>query len=83
MVTNPVEVDDVYHATAKLFGPLLRRLFPPSGRRRADAVAPLPPPVEHERPAAPLPPVVRGEDTVLVRPYLVAYEQQYGLEGVA
>ncbi|MFG3117280.1 hypothetical protein ACGF4C_23115 [Streptomyces sp. NPDC048197] len=45
MVTNPVEVDDVYHATAKLFGPLLRRLFPPSGRRRADAVAPLPPPL--------------------------------------
>ncbi|MFD0169471.1 hypothetical protein ACFVJH_35880 [Streptomyces decoyicus] len=27
--------------------------------------------------------MVRGEDTALIRPYLVAYERTHGLEGAA
>ncbi|MEU8787037.1 hypothetical protein [Streptomyces sp. NPDC048637] len=75
-------------AIAKLFGPLLCRFFPPSGRRRAAARAD----VARERPEA-VPAVrrprvarvtvVRGEATRLVRPYLVAYERAHGLEAVA
>ncbi|WP_310717777.1 hypothetical protein [Streptomyces lydicus] len=68
---------------ARLFEALLRRLFPASGRRRAGALATYP-----EAPSAvcrPMPrhPAVRGEDTVLVRPYLVAHERAHGLEAVA
>ncbi|MER7150663.1 MULTISPECIES: hypothetical protein [Streptomyces] len=70
---------------ARLFEALLRRLFPASGRRRAGAPT-QPPEANRPLPGRPHPwcgPVVRGEDTVLVRPYLVAHERAHGLEAVA
>ncbi len=75
-------------AIAKLFGPLLCRFFPPSGRRRAAARADLAmerpeavPVVRRPRVACAT--VVRGEATRLLRPYLVAYERTHGLEAAA
>ncbi len=69
---------------ARLLEALLRLLFPASGRRRAGTVAECvhatpDPRGSHPRCA----PLVRGEDTVLVRPYLVAYERAHGLEVAA
>ncbi|MFI2185403.1 hypothetical protein [Streptomyces sioyaensis] len=78
----------MFPRTAQLFESLLRRLVPPSGRRRAvDCTAAS----LEERLAAratrrsrvPYVPMVRGEDTLLVRPYLVAYERTHGLECAA
>jgi len=68
---QPVEVDDVFQATARLFLPLLRLVLPPTGRRRA---AEHPPPVQYpsNRPV----PALSGEDIGLVRPYLVAHERR-------
>ncbi|MFF8369181.1 hypothetical protein ACF05W_10100 [Streptomyces lydicus] len=68
---------------ARLFEALLRQLFPASGRRRAGALATYPDAPPALRRARPRHPVVRGEDTALVRPYLVAHERTHGLEVVA
>ncbi|MFI2366985.1 hypothetical protein [Streptomyces sp. NPDC018833] len=68
------------HRIARLLDPLLRLLWPaPPGRHRAHGTPP-----ECGRNAATVPPYptcaprpyYRGEDSPLVRPYLVAHEQQ-------
>lgn len=64
------------HGIAGLFEPLLRFLFPASGRHRAPGPRPVtrsqdPPTVPHSRT-----PALRGEDIGLVRPYLVAHERR-------
>ncbi|MFG2286300.1 hypothetical protein ACGFOU_09605 [Streptomyces sp. NPDC048595] len=74
---------------ARLLEALLRLLLPASGRRRAGAVTQClhaTPDTRRPHPRGPHPrcaPLVRGEDTVLVRPYLVAYERAHGLEVAA
>ncbi|MFF0807544.1 hypothetical protein [Streptomyces albogriseolus] len=85
MALNHNGVEDVLHRIAWLLEPLLGLLWPASGRRRhgnrhrAGGAAPAP------APAAPLAPgrrpspheaVLRGEDSRLVRPYLLAHEQR-------
>jgi hypothetical protein len=71
------------HHIARLIEPLLRRLWPASGRHRhrVGGVAQLPP--VHAAPAAPSSRCpspnetpLRGEDSRLVRPYLLAHEQR-------
>jgi hypothetical protein len=73
----------VLHHIARLIEPLLRLLWPASGRHRhrAGGGAPLTPvpaapaapssrrPSPHETP-------LRGEDSRLIRPYLLAHEEQ-------
>ncbi|MFE6098551.1 hypothetical protein ACFVQ4_01120 [Streptomyces laurentii] len=67
-----------------LIGLLLRRLLPPSGRRRQHpgrATVVLPgitarPPVTPTRPRVS---IFRGEDSRLVRPYLLAHERLAGV----
>jgi hypothetical protein len=82
-INKPNGVDDMSHRIARFFEPLLRFLFPGSGRHRL-AVTPTAP--AHQRPTSsyvhgwtarragsrPL----RGEDNAMVRPYLVAHEQR-------
>ena len=64
---------------ARIFEPLLRSLRPSPGRHRTHRPGTTP---AAPRAAAPVvgrltrEPVLRGEDTVMVRPYLVAYEQR-------
>ncbi|MEU0679622.1 MULTISPECIES: hypothetical protein [Streptomyces] len=85
MALNHNGVEDVLHRIAWLLEPLLRLLWPASGRHRhqnrhrAGGAAPAP------APAAPLAPgrrpspheaLLRGEDSRLVRPYLLAHEQR-------
>ncbi|MCF6522637.1 hypothetical protein HOY81_05960 [Streptomyces sp. JJ36] len=68
----------------RLCEPLFRRWWPGSGRHRAaSSVRPpcVKPPLPEAERAPARPPrhgagVVRGEDTVLVRPYLVAHERE-------
>nr|WP_063792751.1 hypothetical protein [Streptomyces aurantiacus] len=76
------------HRVARLFEPLLRLLFPGTGRRRRPVTAPVgacacppcscPPCTCGEGPTStragsrPL----RGEDHAMVRPYLVAHERE-------
>ncbi|MFF3317996.1 hypothetical protein ACFYV5_21140 [Streptomyces sp. NPDC003035] len=58
----------------RLTGLLLRLLLPPSGRRRRCARSPRPTPLTiTTRPTSPL---LRGEDSRLVRPYLLAHEER-------
>ncbi|MFD3560182.1 hypothetical protein ACFWVU_10980 [Streptomyces sp. NPDC058686] len=67
------------HHIARLMEPMLRLLVPASGRHRQDAGEPLSP-----EPAVPAPPrcpsphtaPLRGEDSRLVRPYLLAHERR-------
>ncbi|MEY9812219.1 hypothetical protein [Streptomyces albogriseolus] len=85
MALNHNGVEDVLHRIACLLEPLLGLLWPASGRHRhgnrhrAGGTAPAP------APAAPLAPgrrpspheaLLRGEDSRLVRPYLLAHEQR-------
>ncbi|MFD5075509.1 hypothetical protein [Streptomyces sp. NPDC058371] len=66
------------YAIARLIEPLLRLLFPARGRHRATgapAIAPHPATRAPRRPHA-VTALIRGEDTRLVRPYLVAHEQR-------
>ncbi|WP_318296189.1 MULTISPECIES: hypothetical protein [Streptomyces albogriseolus group] len=85
MALNHNGVEDVLHRIAWLLEPLLGLLWPASGRHRhqnrhrAGGAAPAP------APAAPLAPgrrpspheaLLRGEDSRLVRPYLLAHEQR-------
>ncbi|WP_431989406.1 hypothetical protein [Streptomyces albogriseolus] len=85
MALNRNGVEDVLHRIAWLLEPLLRLLWPVSGRHRhgnrhrTGGAAPAP------EPAAPVAPgrrpspheaLLRGEDSRLVRPYLLAHEQR-------
>lgn len=70
------------HCIARVFERLLRLLLPAPGRHRAADTRPAV--SSTEKPAVPLPrapradtvPFLRGEDTALVRPYLIAHEQR-------
>ena len=67
----------MYYGIALLIEPLLRLLFPARGRHRATGApgtAPRPAAPDPHRPCATIP-LLRGEDSRLVRPYLVAHEQ--------
>ncbi|MGA5344837.1 hypothetical protein ACPCSQ_03915 [Streptomyces griseoincarnatus] len=85
MALNRNGVEDVLHRIANLLEPLLRLLWPASGRHRhgnrhrTGGAAPAP------EPAAPVAPgrrpspheaLLRGEDSRLVRPYLLAHERR-------
>ncbi|WP_434589750.1 hypothetical protein [Streptomyces sp. A5-4] len=72
MAAKPNGVDDVPHCISRLFEPLLRFLWPAQGRHRpmeARAAAPL-------APSRPPESLLRGEDSPLVRPYLIAHERR-------
>ncbi|MFB7554877.1 hypothetical protein [Streptomyces brevispora] len=61
---------------ARIFEPLLRLLAPAPGPHRSTEADLYPPPLR--APAAPRPRhtcMLRGEDTALVRPYLLAHER--------
>lgn len=62
------------HCIARIFEPLLRLLWPAPGRHRSPETYTAAPPVDAPTVRLPRVPVLRGEDTALVRPYLVAYE---------
>lgn len=70
------------HHVIRLFEALLGLLLPATGRHRPADVPPPPavradvPPVTWARVPARHSEVLRGEDSALVRPYLVAYERQ-------
>jgi hypothetical protein len=83
VINESYGVDDMSHRIARLVEPLLRFLLPGLGRHRLAARCT---PPENQRPApsyaegptdrhAGFRPL-RGEDTVMVRPYLVAYERR-------
>ncbi|MFF3403637.1 hypothetical protein ACFYW6_34720 [Streptomyces sp. NPDC002659] len=64
-------------AIARFFGPMLRFLLPARGCHRS---AGRPPVVGPDTPTLPLPrvrrvPLLRGEDTALIRPYVLAHKQ--------
>lgn len=70
---------DVPHRIAHIFEPLLRLLRPAPGRHRAPDSRPALLIVEASAecpPHVPAAPVLHGEDTGLVRPYLLAHEQR-------
>ncbi|URM91316.1 hypothetical protein LUW75_16510 [Streptomyces sp. MRC013] len=78
MALNYNGVDDVLHCIARVLDPLLRLLWPPPGRHRQPCTRTRPVPhVPGPDPApAPAPePYFRGEDSPLVRPYLLAHER--------
>lgn len=64
------------HCIARLFEPLLRLLLPAPGRHRAVNTRPAASRVDALTEYLPRVPVLRGEDTVMVRPYLVAHERR-------
>ncbi|MGP8301168.1 hypothetical protein ACTPOK_25225 [Streptomyces inhibens] len=69
------------HCIARIFEPLLRLLLPAAGRHRSEGMYPyvsMPPRTDRPPVRSRLVRVqmVRGEDTVMVRPYLVAYERR-------
>ena len=74
----------MFRTLAPLLEPLLRRLLPAHGTHRATAQHQQPalnvPPSPPEAHPTPVPPPLRGEDTALVRPYLVAHEQRMARE---
>ncbi|MCT2589019.1 hypothetical protein LHJ74_03555 [Streptomyces sp. N2-109] len=68
------------HAIARLFVPLLRLLLPPAGQHRCPAepppaALPFAPPTA-PRPLMPAPVLLRGEDSALVRPYVLTPEER-------
>ena len=82
MALNHSGVENVLHHIARLVALLLRLLWPASGRHRlsvgagelhapaqASAAAPRRHPSPHEA-------LIRGEDSPLVRPYLLTHEQR-------
>lgn len=86
MALNRIGVEDVLHRIALLVEPLLRLLWPASGRHRhrnrhraGGAARPTPGPVAPvapgRRPSA-HEALLRGEDSRLIRPYLLAHEQR-------
>ncbi|MFJ6751524.1 hypothetical protein ACIQNI_25555 [Streptomyces sp. NPDC091266] len=65
------------HCIARFVEPLLRLLLPSPGRRTpGPGIHPTAPRATTPRGRLTWEPVLRGEDTVMVRPYLVAYEQR-------
>ncbi|SEC22570.1 hypothetical protein SAMN05428945_2354 [Streptomyces sp. 2224.1] len=64
------------HCIARIFEPLLRLLLPPPGRHRAVGAHFDGPRAVAAAGRLAREPVVRGEDTVMVRPYLVAHERR-------
>ncbi|MFF7841738.1 hypothetical protein ACFZC6_23460 [Streptomyces ossamyceticus] len=86
MALNRTGVEDVLNRIARLVEPLLRLLWPASGRHchrnrhRAEGGArptPVPAaPVASGRRPSPHEALLRGEDSPLVRPYLLAHEQR-------
>lgn len=83
MALNHNGVEDVLHRIALLVEPLLRLLWPASGRHRhqnrhrAEGTArPTPAPAAADRRPSPHEALLRGEDSRLVRPYLLAHEQR-------
>ncbi|MFD9225091.1 hypothetical protein ACFWDI_34995 [Streptomyces sp. NPDC060064] len=66
------------HCIARIFEQLLRLLFPARGRHRVARSAPLGAALAVPDTAAcvRVPSLLRGEDSALVRPYLVAHEQR-------
>lgn len=82
---DPVELTTLTHLAARLFEPLLRRVWPASGRHRPSEDPPAAPAAVPPR-AVPFPavataahgsvPLLRGQDVDLVRPYLVAHEDR-------
>ncbi|PBC83049.1 hypothetical protein SAMN05428954_4263 [Streptomyces sp. 2112.3] len=64
------------HCIARIFEPLLRLLLPPPGRRRTAGAYPEGPRAVATAGRLAREPVVRGEGTVMVRPYLVAHERR-------
>ncbi len=86
MALNLTGVEDVLHRTARLVEPLLRLLWPASGRHRhrnrhraggAARPTPAPPaPVTPGRRPSPHEALLDGEDSRLVRPYLLAHERR-------
>ncbi len=86
MALNLTGVEDVLHRIARLLEPLLRLLWPASGRHRhrnrhraggGSRPTPVPAaPVAPGRRPSPHEALLRGEDSRLVRPYLLAHEQR-------
>lgn len=83
MALNRNGVEDVLHRIACLLEPLLRLLWPASGchrhGNRAGGAAPVPgpaAPVAPGRRPSPHEAPLRGEDSRLVRPYLLAHERR-------
>ncbi|MFI0501473.1 hypothetical protein ACH3WN_01185 [Streptomyces albogriseolus] len=85
MVLNLIGVDDVLHRIAYLVEPLLRLLLPASGRHRhqnrhrAGGAAPAPAsatPLAPVRRPSPHEALLHGEESRLVRPYLLAHERR-------
>ncbi|MGY0067467.1 hypothetical protein ACWZEH_11695 [Streptomyces sp. QTS137] len=86
MALNRIGVEDVLNRIARLVEPLLRLLWPASGRHRhrnrhrAGGVArptPVPAgPVAPGRHPSPHEVLLHGEDSRLVRPYLLAHERR-------
>jgi hypothetical protein len=86
MALNHIGVEDVLHRIARLVELLLRFLWPASGRHRnrnrhrAGGVArptPVPAaPVAPGRRSSPHEALLHGEDSRLVRPYLLAHERR-------
>ncbi|WP_405597767.1 hypothetical protein OG741_14485 [Streptomyces sp. NBC_01410] len=65
------------HRIARIFEQLLRLLFPARGRHRAAWSVPYLVTVPDAAARARIPSLLRGEDSALVRPYLVAHEQRF------
>ncbi|MEF9904038.1 hypothetical protein [Streptomyces sp. P9-A2] len=86
MALNRIGVEDVLHRIARLVEPLLRLLWPASGRHRhrnrhraGGAARPTPvpaAPVAPGRRPSPHEALLHGEDSRLVRPYLLAHERR-------
>ncbi|AZS72420.1 hypothetical protein DDE74_16900 [Streptomyces lydicus] len=64
------------HCIARIFEPLLRLLLPSLGRHRAVGVHHAAPRVAAPAGCLTRVPVMPGEDTVMVRPYVVAHERR-------
>ncbi|CAL9424866.1 hypothetical protein [Streptomyces sp. enrichment culture] len=69
------------HCIARLLDPLLRLLWPPPPARHRAAPSPAARPVRTPAPLPPWPtrapePYYAGEDSALVRPYLLAHERR-------
>ncbi|QIY56010.1 MULTISPECIES: hypothetical protein [Streptomyces] len=64
------------HCIARIFEPLLRLLLPPPGRHRGAGASPAGPRAAATAGRLTRVPVLRGEDTVMVRPYLVVHERR-------
>ncbi|MEU3818598.1 hypothetical protein AB0E74_03140 [Streptomyces sp. NPDC030392] len=69
------------HCIARLLDPLLRLLWPPPPARHRAAPSPAARPVHTPAPLPPRPtrapePYYAGEDSALVRPYLLAHERR-------